>query len=112
MLVNLYRISLKRKETNKNKELYREYENMITNKNHHASMKTNISAAANIVHEMMTLLNYLIANYFKENSYPFIYREVFLPDQKELKRQIKTYKKLIDNKVAIDNIRLLIEQEA
>ena len=102
MLVNLYRISLKRKETNKNKELYREYENIITNKNHHASMKTNISAAANIVHEMMTLLNYLIANYFKENSYPFIYREVFLPNQKELKRQIKTYKKLIDNKVAID----------
>ena len=51
---------------------------------------------------MMTLINYLIANYFKENSYPFIYREVFLPNPKELKRQIKTYKKLIGNKVAVD----------
>ena len=102
MLENLYKISLKRRATNKSKELYREYEKIIVNKKHHASTKTNISAAANIVQEMMVLLNYLIATYFKENFYPFIYRNVSLPNTKEQRKQIKIYKKLSGNKIAVD----------
>ena len=109
MLINLFRISINRRKVNKKKDLYRNYENMIKRRSYHESLNIDISPASNIVHEMMILLNYLIASYFKDNSYPFIYREVFLPDDEFMKKQLEIAKNIsndgVDNKDFIYSIR-------
>lgn len=109
MLINLFKISKKRRKSNKKKDLYRKYENMFCKKSHHESLNVDISPSANIVHEMMILINYLVAYRFKKESLPFIYREVFLPDDEFIRKQLTIARNMsndkIDNKEFIGSIK-------
>lgn len=97
MLIKLFDFSMKRRKENKSKENYRSYENAVDRKEHHESLNIDISPSANIVHEMMVLINYYISKYFKELSLPFVYREVFLPDDNFINEQLNIIKNTNDN---------------
>ena len=81
MLMNLCLFAIKRRNSNKFKELYRNYENFFRLRNHHESLQIDVSNAANIVHETMILTNYSIAKYFKELSLPYLFRMLSLPSE-------------------------------
>lgn len=74
-------MKIKRRNSNKFKELYRNYENFFRLRNHHESLQIDVSNAANIVHETMILTNYSIAKYFKELSLPYLFRMLSLPSE-------------------------------
>ena len=78
MLMNLCLFAIKRRNSNKFKELYRNYENFFRLRNHHESLQIDVSNAANIVHETMILTNYSIAKYFKELSLLYLFRMLSL----------------------------------
>lgn len=89
MLMNLCLFSIKRRDSNKYKEFYRFYENLINFKSHHVSFKVNESNSANIVHESMILTNYSIAKYFKDLSLPYIFRMLSLPSDDFIENKIR-----------------------
>lgn len=89
MLKNLFMIAIKRRNNNKAKELYRKYENIFSNNKSHESLHIEESLSSNIVQEMMILLNYMISKYFKENSFPFVYREVLFADDVTVRKQLE-----------------------
>ena len=97
MLINLAHFANKRREENKKKELYREYENMINLEPFHESLKINTSPAANIVHETMILANYEVAKYFKNLQIPYIYRNLNIPTSEFLKEQVNKLNHLGSN---------------
>ncbi len=94
MLIYLLNFATIRKIANKEKEIYREYENLINQQPNHESTKINVSNAANIVHESMILTNYQVAKTFKELSLPYIYRKLNIPSQEQLEKKIMELKKL------------------
>ena len=85
--------NVRRKET-KEKEVYREYENIINEREIHESLKINTSLSANIVHEAMILVNYYVSKYMKEYNYPYIYRKLNIPSINFLEEQLKKIKSL------------------
>jgi hypothetical protein len=93
MLKDLLRISLKRRESNNSKDLYRKYENIFSTNKSHQSINIDTSLSANIIQEMMVLYNYLVAKMFMEKSLPFIYRKVSFIDEEIVKKQLDLLKK-------------------
>ena len=83
----------RRKATSK-KEEYRQYENFLNFESYHESLKIDNSVGANIVHESMVLVNYMIAKYFKELSLPYIYRKLVLPSNDYIELQLEKIKQL------------------
>ena len=88
MLKNLAIFSLKRKNITLKKEIYRKIENFVNENKHHESNYTDTSIAANIVHEISTLINYLPAKMFKENGLPYLYRIHDKPKDEILEKEI------------------------
>lgn len=89
MLINLCLFAVKRRGSNRYKEIYRYYENLFSRKSHHESYKIYESDAANIVHESMILTNYSIAKYFKDLSLPYIFRMLSVPGDNFIENKIK-----------------------
>lgn len=94
MLGRLFLFSLNQKKSNPNKELYRKLENYLEFKPHHESLKVDYSPAANIVHEAMILTNYGASSVFRELDLPYVYRQLYIPTNDFIDRQIKTIKNL------------------
>ena len=98
----------RRKKTLK-KEEYRQFENFLNLEVHHESLKINDSMSANIVHESMVLVNYMVAKYFKELSLPYVYRKLILPSNDYIEIQVQKLKqldaKLIEEKEFVRKLR-------
>lgn len=106
----LRKFALERRNSTKNKELYRSYENMIKLEENHESLNVDSSISANIVHESMILVNYMLAKYFKENNLPYIYRKIIMPKDSEIEKQIAKIRSvddtLIKDKEFMSNLRI------
>ena len=98
MLSELFLFSLKQKESNPDKELYRILENYIEFEEHHESLKVDYSPSANIVHEAMVLNNYGISKYLKSLDLPYLYRQLYIPTESFINDQINKIKSL-DEKI-------------
>ncbi|MBQ8681426.1 MAG: RNB domain-containing ribonuclease [Bacilli bacterium] len=96
-LKDLAHFAIKRRKNTKNKEKYRELENLLKPRQHHESLQINTSLAANIVHESMVLINHKIPKYFKETGLPFLYRKVTFPKEKELMEHYAKLKTINDS---------------
>lgn len=79
ILFHLTCFAEKSRKTSSQKELYREYENIINAQSYHESMQLGQSIAANIVHESAILVNYISAKKFMDKSLPYLFRKVSLP---------------------------------
>ena len=89
MINQLARFALERKKITSKKEKYRFYENWINTKSSHESLVVDTSISANIVHESMFLVNYTIALLFKELKLPYGYREIVIPSNDYIDKQIE-----------------------
>ena len=109
MVRQLFHFAVKRRKENKQKEIYRQYENFLYFEAHHESLKLDYSPAANIVHESMVLANYRIAKYFKKLSYPYVFRKVEWPTNDFLEKQLlkiqKMDPKIKENKEFLNRLR-------
>lgn len=94
MVRQLFRFARNRRNQNKKKEQYRQYENFLYFEKHHESLKLDYSPSANIVHESMILVNYSIAKYFKKKNFPYVYREVMVPSDDFIEKQLLKIQKL------------------
>lgn len=47
-----------------------------------------------IIHEAMVLVNYMVAKYFKEHSFPYVYRTLDVPSDSFLKERLEILKKM------------------
>lgn len=94
MVRQLFRFASHRRNQNKKKEQYRQYENFLYFEKHHESLKLDYSPSANIVHESMILVNYSIAKYFKKKNFPYVYREVMIPSDDFIEKQLLKIQKL------------------
>lgn len=102
MLINLYKLSLKLQDNNLHKEDYRNLENFLSKKSYHESLLLPTSPSANIIHECMVLLNHVMASYFKENAYPFLYRQASFLNQSLIAEQLKNIEEY-DPSILLDN---------
>lgn len=98
MLNKLFLFSLKQKESNPDKNLYRILENYIEFETHHESLKIDYSPSANIVHETMILNNYGVSKYLKNLDLPYLYRHLYIPSDSFINDQINKIK-TIDEKI-------------
>lgn len=90
-----------RRKMNSKKEEYRQFENLMYLEKNHESLKIDYSNSANIIHESMVFVNYMIAKYFKDLSLPYIYRKLELPSNDYIEKQIY-YIKQLDSKMLED----------
>lgn len=74
MLRKLAMIASKLRKNNVKKDNYRNLENYLLRTNHTNSAMADKSNAANLVQEMMILINHGTSEYFKNMGFPFIYR--------------------------------------
>ena len=93
-LMYLSKFAYQRRLSNQQKDIYREYENLVHLKPSHESVNINSSVAANIVHESMILSNYQIAKYFKDENLPYIYRTLSVPSEEFISNVVSKIKKL------------------
>lgn len=109
ILKDLYLFSNTRRNSNKEKEKYRNYQNAVNPEQHHESLRIDHSKAANIVHEAMILVNYTAAKHFKSLSLPYIYRKIEMPSKDFIDEQLRKLAKLDDriiaNKGFINNLK-------
>lgn len=109
MLRQLFYFSECRRNQNKEKEEYRNYENFIRCETHHESLKLDCSPSANIVHESMILVNYSVAHYFKSLSLPYLYRKLLIPSNDFIERQMRKLQELdpqvLENKQILMQLR-------
>ena len=98
-----------RRKSNMSKEKYRQYENLINRQITHESLKLDHSVSANIVHESMILVNYMVAKYFKDLSYPYVYRKVVIPSSDYIEKQIEMIRQMdssiMEDKVFINKLK-------
>lgn len=88
MLKNLAIFSLKQKNRTIKKEVYRRIENLVRENIYHESNHTDTSIAANIVHELSMLMNYLPAKMFRDLQLPYLYRIHGKPDDHTFNEEI------------------------
>lgn len=75
MINILHLITMKLRSQNKEKDKYRQIENMIdSDKEYHNSIHTSTSISANIVEESMLLINYAASRYFLNHNYIYLFR--------------------------------------
>lgn len=98
MLNELFLFSLRQKESNPDKELYRILENYIEFETHHESLKVDYSPSANIIHEAMVLNNYGTSKCLKKLDLPYLYRQLYIPSDSFINDQINKIKSL-DEKI-------------
>jgi len=105
----LANFAFERRKANRSKEKYRQYENLIDRQINHESLKVDHSPSANIVHESMILVNYMVAKYFKDNGYPYIYRKVVIPSSDYIEKQIEMIKQMdasiMEDKVFLNKLK-------
>lgn len=94
MLRGLVKFAEVRKEGNRERNIYREYQNAMEINPHHESLKWDVSPSANIVHESMVLVNYRIGKYFKDKDLPYLYRKIDLPSDDFIREQLIRIKNL------------------
>lgn len=80
MLRDLSNFSLRHKNKNPTKNKYRQFENKISKKEHHQSIRADYSASANIVQEAMIIVNRYTPRYFKKLSLPYPNRVLHILD--------------------------------
>ena len=113
-LLSMYLISMKLKENNPDKEIYRKLENLVNYYHHdlntHESLITDFSCSANIVQEFMILVNKTIAEYFYKKGLPFVYRvHQFYDDKNPPLNYLSFKERLKQNNLKLDNYEQLLK---
>lgn len=109
MLCNLANISLKLRDSNKNKEEYRKIENIVKSNKLHESVLVDYSISANIIQELMVLVNSSVAKYFNKLGYPYIYRVHEIPTEDILLTDIRSLLDFNSSNYINQNYKKIIE---